>query len=204
MPYHPAHRVGKRQQLLRTARALFSARGFDAVSIDEIMAGAGLTRGGFYSYFGSKSELYALAVGNLFAEAPAGRRGVTASDAARQLIRAYLSERPGDTIVCGSLVSLPRVLLPTEVAHRDLTVKRVFETVFSSMVALFEQSLGREGRADRDRALTMATLCVGAMVIARALDGSQLAGQVRATALDQALRLGKALKRRSGTKAQPS
>jgi hypothetical protein len=28
------------------------------------------------------------------------------------------------------------------VAHRDSTVKRVFETVFSSMVALFEQSLG--------------------------------------------------------------
>ena len=143
MSYHPAHRVGKRQQLLRAARALFSARGFDAVSIDEIMAGAGLTRGGFYSYFGSKSELYALAVGNLFAEASAGRRGLTASDAARQLIRAYLSERPGDNIVaCRALVSLPRVSLPSAVAHRDSTVKRVFETVFSSMVALFEQSLG--------------------------------------------------------------
>ena len=205
MPYHPAHRVGKRQLLVRTARALFSERGFDAVSIDEIMAGAGLTRGGFYSYFASKSELYALAVENLFAEAPASRRVLTASDAARQLIRAYLSERPGDNIVArGSLVLLPRVSLPSDVAQRDSTVKRVFETVFSSMVALFEQSLGREGRADRDRALIMATLCVGAMAIARARDGSHLAGQVRATALDQVLRLGRALKRKPGTKAQPS
>ena len=200
MPYPPAHRVTKRQQLVRTARALFSERGFDAVSIEEIMASAGLTRGGFYSYFGSKSELYALAVGNLFAEAPPSRPESTGSDAAQQLIRAYLSERPADNLeACWSLVSLP-----SDLAHGDPTVRRVFETVFNSMVALFERNLEREGRPDRDRALIMATLCVGAMVIARALDGSQLAGQVRATALNQALQLGRALKRKPGTKAQPS
>ena len=164
------------------------------------MASAGLTRGGFYSYFGSKSELYALAVGNLFAETPTSRPGSRGSDAAQQLIRAYLFERPADNLgACWSLVSLP-----SDLAHADPTVRRVFETVFSSMVALFERSLEREGRPDRDRALVMATLCVGAMVIARALDGSQLAGQVRATALNQALQLGRVLKGRPGTKAQPS
>ena len=200
MPYPPAHRVTKRQQLVRAARALFSERGFDAVSIDEIMASAGVTRGGFYSYFGSKSELYALAVGNLFAEAPPSRPESTGSDAAQQLIRAYLSERPADNLgACWSLVSPP-----SDLAHGDPTIRRVFETVFNSMVALFEQRLEREGRPDRDRALVMATLCVGAMVIARALDGSHLAGQVRATALTQALQLGRALKRKPGTKAQPS
>ena len=160
------------------------------------MASAGLTRGGFYSYFGSKSELYALAVGNLFAEAPPSRPESSGSDAALQLIRAYLSERPADNLgACWSLVSPP-----SDLAHGDPTVRRVFETVFNSMVALFEQSLEREGRPDRDRALVMATLCVGAMVIARALDGSHLAGQVRATALHQALQLGRALKRKPGQK----
>ena len=167
MPYPPAHRVTKRQQLVRAARALFSERGFDAVSIEEIMASAGLTRGGFYSYFGSKSELYALAVGNLFAEAPPSRPESTGSDAAQQLIRAYLSERPADNLeACWSLVSLP-----SDLAHGDPTVRRVFETVFNSMVALFERNLEREGRPDRDRALIMATLCVGAILSARALDG---------------------------------
>jgi AcrR family transcriptional regulator len=52
------YRAGKRDELIRIARALFNREGFDAVSIDEIMAGVGLTRGGFYSYFASKGELY--------------------------------------------------------------------------------------------------------------------------------------------------
>jgi len=164
------------------------------------MASAGLTRGGFYSYFGSKSELYALAVGNLSAPAPVSRPESRVRDAAQQLIRAYLSERPADDLgACWSLVSLPR-----DLAHGDPTVRRVFETVFSEMVALFEQSLERRGRPDRDCALVTATLCVGAMVIARALNGSHLAGQVRATALRQALRLGRVIRRRPGTRAQRS
>ena len=33
--------------------------GFDGVSVQQIMADAGLTHGGFYRYFASKSNLYA-------------------------------------------------------------------------------------------------------------------------------------------------
>ena len=46
-------------KLSNSARRLFNRHGFDNVSLDGIMAGAGLTRGGFYNYFESKSELYA-------------------------------------------------------------------------------------------------------------------------------------------------
>jgi TetR/AcrR family transcriptional repressor of nem operon len=37
---------------------LFRERGYDRVSIDELMGAAGLTRGGFYAHFPSKSELF--------------------------------------------------------------------------------------------------------------------------------------------------
>ena len=40
-----------RQKIIRSAVRLFNLHGFAAVSIDQIMAGAGLTRGGFYAYF---------------------------------------------------------------------------------------------------------------------------------------------------------
>jgi hypothetical protein len=80
--------------------------------------------------------------------------------------------------------------LPSDVARSDATVKRVFETVFEDMVGLFEDSLKVGRRADRDRALTLSALCVGAMVIARALDNPRLAGELRKAAMLFALDLG--------------
>jgi len=59
MPYPPGHREETRAKIIRSARKLFNRRGFDRVSIDAIMADAGLTRGAFYSYFDTKSDLYA-------------------------------------------------------------------------------------------------------------------------------------------------
>ena len=152
------------------------------------MASAGLTRGGFYSYFGSKSELYALAVEDALTHPPALCRAAdpTAADAAQQVIRAYLSQAHFDDID----ESCPMVSLPTDVARCDPTVKRVFESVFREMFGVFEQTLAREGRADRDRALAMATLCVGAMVIARAVAESGFAAELRGAAARVALELG--------------
>jgi TetR/AcrR family transcriptional regulator, transcriptional repressor for nem operon len=60
------HRDKIRTKIVQSARRLFNRRGFENVSIDEIMADAGLTRGGFYSYFLSKSELYVEALSCFF------------------------------------------------------------------------------------------------------------------------------------------
>lgn len=59
MPYAAGHRDKVRVRIVESARRSFNQHGFDNVSIAQIMAGAGLTHGGFYSYFESKSELYA-------------------------------------------------------------------------------------------------------------------------------------------------
>jgi TetR/AcrR family transcriptional regulator, transcriptional repressor for nem operon len=191
MPYPREHRDAKKQQLIRSARTLFNRKGFEAVSIEEIMSNAGLTRGGFYSYFKSKGELYALAVGHALVEPPSSRWKTvsvdfTAADAARQVIRAYLSQEHLDDIDG----SCPMVSLPSDISRSDATVKHVFETVFQGMVGLFEDSLILKRRADRDRALTMSALCVGAMVIARALDNPALASELRNAAMRFALEMG--------------
>jgi len=188
MPYPPEYHAEKKQQLVTIAKRLFNRRGFDGVTIDDIMGRAGLTHGGFYSYFGSKSELYALAVEDALTHPPALCRAAdpTAADAAQQVIRAYLSQAHFDEID----ESCPMVSLPTDVARCDPTVKRVFESVFREMFGVFEQTLAREGRADRDRALAMATLCVGAMVIARAVAESGFAAELRGAAARVALELG--------------
>ena len=62
MSYPADHRHLTKEKIVRSARRLFNRRGFDAVSIDDVMADAGLTRGSFYSYFESKGDLYAEAI----------------------------------------------------------------------------------------------------------------------------------------------
>ncbi len=49
-------------RLLAVARDLFVARGYDGVNVAEICDAAGIAKGSFYKYFGSKDEIYLAAV----------------------------------------------------------------------------------------------------------------------------------------------
>lgn len=68
MPYPPGHREAVRTKIIGSARKLFNRHGFENVSLQQIMAGAGLPHGGFYSYFNSKSDLYAEVLGCFFTD----------------------------------------------------------------------------------------------------------------------------------------
>jgi len=57
MPYSPEHKAETRRKIVRQARGLFNRNGFAEVSIDQIMAAAGLTSSGFYNHFRNKEEL---------------------------------------------------------------------------------------------------------------------------------------------------
>jgi AcrR family transcriptional regulator len=68
MSYPAGHRIETKNRIIRNARRLFNRYGFDAVSIDDVMADAGFTRGSFYIYFESKGDLYAEAVSQILNE----------------------------------------------------------------------------------------------------------------------------------------
>ncbi|HUS30169.1 MAG TPA: TetR/AcrR family transcriptional regulator [Kofleriaceae bacterium] len=65
-PPEPAYRRldndERRAQLLALGRAAFAAHPFDEVSIDDLAAKAGLSKGLFYYYFPTKRDLYSAAV----------------------------------------------------------------------------------------------------------------------------------------------
>jgi TetR/AcrR family transcriptional repressor of nem operon len=50
----PVTKVETRQSLLDAARRIVAAKGYAAVGINEILAAAGVPKGSFYHYFGSK------------------------------------------------------------------------------------------------------------------------------------------------------
>jgi AcrR family transcriptional regulator len=52
----------RREQLIEIARGLFAERGFDAASVEEIAARAGVSKPIVYEHFGGKEGLYAVVV----------------------------------------------------------------------------------------------------------------------------------------------
>lgn len=51
MPYSAEHKAEVRKRIVEHARIMFNREGFATVSIDKLMEGVGLTRGGFYNHF---------------------------------------------------------------------------------------------------------------------------------------------------------
>jgi len=192
MPYPRGHRQQIKKEIVNSARRLFNRNGFENVSIDQIMSGAGLTRGSFYSYFESKSDLYAEVLSCFFTD-PDWKscwEGVNidmaAADAAPQIVNAYLSQQHFEDVEN----SCPMIALPSDVARNGKKAKRAFQTVFKAMVELLELGLDDGVESRHVIAQAIAAMCVGGMVVARSIDDRALSDELRDSAMDMALRLG--------------
>jgi len=192
MPYPTGHRAAVKKNIIDSARRLFNRHGFENVSLNQIMSGAGLTHGGFYSYFKSKSDLYAEVLGCFFTD-PEWKNcwegvhvDLSSTDVGAQVVRAYLSRQHFEDVEN----SCPMVALPTDVARSGVSAKRAFETVFKAMVSVLERSLVRNGPKRRTTAQGIAALSIGGMIVARTMVDRALADELRAACMDVALELG--------------
>src|ERR1700689_2220396 len=191
MPYPSGHRLQVKKSIIDSARKLFNRYGFDNVSVNQIMAGAGLTHGGFYSYFQSKSDLYAEVLACFFTD-PEWKNcweGVEIDmrkDLGPQVVRAYLSRQHFENVEN----SCPMVALPTDVSRSGRSAKAAFEKVFSAMVELLNRSSSKKGTAGSREAKAIAALCIGGMVVARAIEDRAIADDLRTACMSVALELG--------------
>src|SRR5260370_42009672 len=62
MRYDNNHKERTRARVLAEAAAAIRSKGVERVGVAEVMAGAGLTHGGFYAHFQSKDDLVAQAI----------------------------------------------------------------------------------------------------------------------------------------------
>ena len=192
MPYPAGHRERVRKKIVDSARRLFNRRGFESVSISEIMADAKMTHGGFYSYFGSKSDLYAEVLSCFFTD-PEWKNcwegvhvDLSSSDVGPQVVHAYLSRQHYEDIEN----SCPMVALPTDVARSGTSAKRAFETVFRAMVSVLERSMADKRKPRKSKAQAIAALCIGGMVVARTMVDRPAADELRRACAAMAMQLG--------------
>ena len=191
MPYPADHKKETRERILKSARHLFNRKGFAEVTIDEIMADAGLTRGGFYNHFDTKEALYSEAIRQFLCDGPeAWQRAYIDPSAnggllAKMIVEAYLSrehfeDRDG---------SCPMIGLPSDTARAGDGVKAAYREVLQMMAATFETNLPPSETSGRQRALALVALCVGGMVLSRAIDDPRLGEDLRNAARAHVLSL---------------
>ena len=190
MPYPPEHKNETRERILKSARRLFNRKGFSEVTIDEIMTAAGLTRGGFYGHFPTKEELYAEAITQFLSnDPPEAWRTLNFSPSAqgtalaRMIVNAYLSREHFDD----RDGSCPMVGLPSDVARGGKVVKAAFRQVVDMMVDVFSANLTSGAEPARERALALVAVCIGGMVLARAVDDDRFSDELREAARQHAL-----------------
>ncbi len=190
MPYTVEHKQETRERIVESARRLFNRQGFTQVSIDEIMEGAGLTRGGFYNHFKNKEELYAEAVTHILSNHPAKNWddvsfdfSVSGPALAETVVNAYLSRNHIEDLdgLC------PMIALPSDIARGGVEVKRAYEQILEAMVNIFSGNFSTPVSNKRERALGVAALCVGGMVLARAVENNALSDEIREAARQLAL-----------------
>ena len=188
MPYSPEHKQATRESIVESARRLFNRKGVSDVSIDDIMAEAGLTRGGFYNHFKNKEALFSEAVAHFLTGRGAEMREESGVHSAppgwmtiQRMIDGYLSTKHLDDLEA----QCPLIALPSDIARAGDKVKASYQQLFEAMVGLYESNLEKD--SSRETALILATLCVGGMVLARTLPDESLADEVRDAARKHAL-----------------
>lgn len=161
------HNAEVRTRILSGASALFRDKGFAGVSIDAVMAEAGLTRGAFYAHFKTKDSLFTKVIRseNLLLRLLENRSGPTARDLAEQAIRItadYL--RPGSPIARGcTLATLAR-----DASQQGSGARIAFEAGHDAVLA----ELAREQAIapDDPRLVAALTQAIGSVTLAAACE----------------------------------
>jgi TetR/AcrR family transcriptional repressor of nem operon len=182
------------QQLVQAAARLFRERDIGAVSVPDVMAEIGLTRGGFYNHFESKDALVAAAVEEVFRQHGARIEGFAEQHDHDPTAtwHAFLDfalsnghrDDPGTgcpgTLTTGIARCAPDSEIRTAFVHglREVLAK------------LTEQTMAAADDADahRERLLADIALLTGAILLSRATAGDPLSADFL-TAADRRLRM---------------
>jgi TetR/AcrR family transcriptional repressor of nem operon len=158
-----------RGRILEVASKLFREKGFDAVSVSEVMKAAGLTHGGFYGHFGSKDDLVAETLCHVLSGDGGGGGNL------RAFLRDYLAPLHRDNAAAGC----PTAGLAADVRHQTPAARAAMTVGLRSQLNRMMQALPDVDAAEKRRAAigTWAAM-VGAVILARAVDDTTLSDEI--------------------------
>jgi TetR/AcrR family transcriptional repressor of nem operon len=168
-----------RQRIIKAAAAAFRKNGIAATGLDDLMADAGLTHGGFYRHFDSKDQIVAEAC-TAAAESLVGQLAASASTKSPQrglktIVENYLSAAHRDEPADGC----PLAALGSEMARGDERTRAAATQALLKLVGVIASQFGKT-RSDvaKRRALVAAATMIGALTMSRIVTDSELSNAI--------------------------
>ena len=164
MRYPAEETAAKHERIVKEASRLFRERGFENVSVSEVMKAAGLTHGAFYAHFGSKEELQAAAVayGIKVSLGRMQRNKKNRGSYADRYLSRWHRDNPGDGCTMAALAQ--------EVARSTPELKAAFEQGLREIIP----AIGGE----RKEAIFSVAAMIGGVVLARAVQNPRLSDEI--------------------------
>lgn len=157
-----------RLRILDEASQLFQSKGFDSVTVAEVMGAAGMTHGGFYGHFESKDDLIAQTLIHRLAKAS------SISDATA-FCASYLSSRHRSDVAHGCPISALSGETPrqTPAAHQAMS-----DGIRAQIARLTEAMEESDSTTARRNAIGSWSAMVGALILSRATQDPNLAEEI--------------------------
>jgi TetR/AcrR family transcriptional regulator, transcriptional repressor for nem operon len=177
-----------RDRIIDAAGALFRAKGFGGIGVADIMKAADLTHGGFYGHFASKDDLVAQASQRTMARAAANWTKLVeaAPDSPyAALLAHYLSPKHRDDPGKGCAFAA----LGNDAARSGKIVRNAFAEGLAPLIDILAQSIpakstpgksipDKSKAARRRKAVAAMATLVGALTLARAVEGTALSDEM--------------------------
>ena len=167
-----------RRTIIATACRLFGERGFNGVTIAEIMQACGLSHGGFYAHFSSKAELERIAFTEMAENQRqawfAGLEDASISARLTAITARYLSPEHRDDWGGGCAFSAHASDIGRRHPEEDVLKNQFEEEIATALDFLQEAGVFQ----DRDQAMAYLALLSGGITLARALGPSAVSDQL--------------------------
>lgn len=167
MRYPAQETAEKHDRIVEEASRLFRERGFENVTVGEVMKAAGLTHGAFYAHFKSKEDLQAAAV--------AYGQGISLGS----VQRAY-GKKGGEAAYAGSYLSPKHRDNPGDGCTMATLAQEISRSTPEAREALekgLQDILSAMG-GDRKDAIYRSAAMIGAVVLARAVQNKPFSDEI--------------------------
>ncbi len=164
--------ASNRARILDEAGRLFRERGFEAVTVADVMKAAGMTHGGFYGHFASKDALIAASVAHMMTQQSAdGTGGFT------DFVDAYLAPRHRDAAASGCPTAALAGLLRSQHGSARCAMAEGLAAQIDRLAPLMP---GASEAERRRAAIGRWSAMVGALILSRAIGDAPLSDTILA------------------------
>ncbi|MCP5265532.1 MAG: TetR/AcrR family transcriptional regulator [Burkholderiaceae bacterium] len=197
MPRSKQHKARTRERVIDAAAARFRREGFERARIDDLMADAGLTRGGFYAHFQSKGDLLTEVISSRndllrrLVERPGSSAGPNPLAHADPQAGAREPARVNDALRAQGRAILDAYVTPeyqrfvgpgctmanlaAEAGRHGDDTRQAWRQMLQRLVGELERG---EGPGSRQAAMQVLAMAIGAVTLARGCPDSDLATEL--------------------------